>query len=82
MMKIRNLVRDDQLVSCVISGSSGRRGAFAVLLELGSLRPETEIPPECRRMLRRALPAIRQALLENRIPSVSEGRCLSLSIPS
>ena len=80
-MRIRNLVRDDQLVSCVISGSGGRRGAFAVLIDSVTLSPKTEVPQECRGMLRKAIPAIRQALSQGRIPPVSDGRGLSISIP-
>ncbi|MDD6317980.1 MAG: hypothetical protein PUA61_03945 [Succinatimonas hippei] len=79
-MKIRNLIHDEQLISCVISSDRTKRASFAVLLELNTLRPESEIPPECRGVFRRALPAIKQAMAERKIPSVTEGRGTTLTV--
>lgn len=80
MLKIRNLIHDEQLISCVISSDRSKRASFAVLLELNTLRPESEIPPECWGAFRRALSAIKQAKAEHKIPSVTEGRGATLTV--
>ena len=80
MIKIRGLVHDEDLISCVISDSSEHGRSFAILFQMDGLKPASEIPEGCRGAVRKALPAIRSALTENRVPPVSAGRSATLSV--
>lgn len=80
MLKVRSLVHDDDLVSCVITDNSGCGRCFAVLFQMADLSPASEIPEGCAGLVKKALPAIRQALAEHRIPGVSEGRSATLQV--